>query len=426
MNQENEIEVLGFWWFLGHSEEKFPGQLKFKPNEGITLQIFLESNYELFRNQYKKYEIIYGCAGNQIYTLVSCFQIGHSANSASNIFYHTFDADLLVSHNIKYFESINDFQFCRLITKMDNTLKFFETTDSYTHSQEITEESTIHFIEETPQQIEFDVDDNLRGIIYIGSGNSISRREKTFNIKGEVSFSIESKNNSLIHLKTLEKEMDNLRIFFSIVMQGVCIYDEIETSTPDLPYNFHLYKQDTYEEASKRFMMFDLKTVQNKISDILKNWFQLCKAIPEAINLFYNVYTSTKFYEYHFRDTYVALEGLFQWKKSCDTDGKNVITILLNDILKSDDKRNNIPSFVKIVDGFPKWSVIARNNRHFQTHLNKEKYANDIVANTELLRIMRKMQAIFLFYILEELGLSDTEIERSFRKTGTHFSPFLL
>ena len=29
MNQENEIEVLGFWWVLGHSEDRFPGILKY-------------------------------------------------------------------------------------------------------------------------------------------------------------------------------------------------------------------------------------------------------------------------------------------------------------------------------------------------------------------------------------------------------------
>jgi ApeA N-terminal domain 1 len=421
MNQENEIEVLGFWRFLGNSEEKFPGQLKFKPNEGITLEIFHENNYELFSwNQYRKCEIIYGCAGNQIYTLVNCIQIGHSA---SKMFYHTFDADLLVSHNTKYFESMNDFQFCRLITKMDNTLKFFETTDSYTHSQEITEESTKHFIEETPKQIEFDVDDTLRGLIYIGSGNSTSRREKTFNIKGEVSFSIESKNNSLIHLRTLEKEMDNLRMFFSIVMQGVCIYDEIDAYIPDSPNNFHLFQQNMHGETSKRFMMFDLKTVQKKISLILKNWFQLCKEIPEVINLFYNVYSSTQFYEYHFRDTYAALEGLFVWKFQRKTNGNTIIS--LTNELK--DREDSLPTFFRIIINYKKWSQTVGINRDFQVHLNKGRYSdNDLLSNIELLKLMRKMQAIILVHILDYLGFIDSEIENIFRRTEMHFLPKLL
>ena len=46
MTTENELEVMGFWWILGHDETKFPGVLKYSKEHGTTLEIFQNEKHE--------------------------------------------------------------------------------------------------------------------------------------------------------------------------------------------------------------------------------------------------------------------------------------------------------------------------------------------------------------------------------------------
>ena len=425
MNQENEIEVLGFWWVLGHSEDRFTGILKYSKEKGAILQILCDKEHKEFRNNYKRYDIIYGVADNKVFTLYHCTKTGFSF---SGLNYYSFESEYLFVHNSNYLENAQDVVFNRIDVRMSNTNNFFRGFQIFNVKEEHgeTNDTGKYTIDYNLKQIGFNINDNLTGKKRTGYNHNEQFSEKTFSIEGKIWFCIESNDESLVSIHLLLDKMNDLRMFFSIVVQGITVYDEVVGKRFDFEQDMKIYLSDNFDEAfaSRRFTIFDYFKVNEKLPSILERWFYLTQEIPEVINLFYHTYTSTQFYEYHFRDTYVAVEGLFQWKKNCDTEKKNVISILLNDVLKSEEKRNNIPTFVKIVDGFPAWSEVARNNRHFHTHLNKNKYADKIVDNKELLKLMRKMQAIILFYLLEELGLSDSEIESAFRKLELHFLPF--
>ena len=82
MNQENEIEALGFWWVLGHSEKKCAGQLKYSAENGALLQIFQNERHEQFDEWNERYDIIYGIGDGKVYTLYNSIQI---ASSSSNV-----------------------------------------------------------------------------------------------------------------------------------------------------------------------------------------------------------------------------------------------------------------------------------------------------------------------------------------------------
>lgn len=423
MNQENEIEVLGFWWVLGHSEDRFTGILKYSKENGAVLQILCDKDYKEFWNNYKRYDIIYGVADNKVFTMYHCSKAG---SSFSGLNYYSFNTEYLFVHNVNYLENGEDVAFNRIDVRMNNTNDFFRGFQIFNVEKEYgeTNDTGKYTIDYNLKQIGFNIDDTLTGNIRTGYNQNEQFSEKTFSIEGKIWFCIESNDKSLISIHHLLDKMNYLRIFFSIVVQGMTVYDEVIGKRFDFEQDMKIYLRNEFGEACRRFTIFDYNKVDKNFSSILEKWFYLTQEIPEVINLFYHTYTSTQFYEYHFRDTYVAIEGLFQWKKNCDTQSKNVISILLTDILILKEKRDNIPTFVKIVDGFSKWSEIARNNRHFQSHLNKNKYADKIVDDKELLKLMRKMQAIILFYILQELGLSDDEIETSYRKLEGYFLPF--
>lgn len=417
---ENNIEVLGYWWFEGYPNKRFPGLLKFNQSEGGVLKVFYDTDNDDSINPYQKYDIINGLFENKLFTLVNCRFLGFSMNRIS---YCTFEINLIISDNVEQCISCaEELKFSGLNARMENTNRFFERIDAYEFSREVVGENQTFLLTETPQKISFDVNETLVGSISLGMNYEASRRNKLFNVAGAILFSIQTKDNSLIKLGILEKEMNNLRIFFSVVMQGVCVYNQLSVDKPSYAFSCDLYKQNTFGEASSRFMLFDLRLVESRISSILTTWFRLCREIPEVLSLFYSGYTPSSFYEYHFRDSYVALEGLFQWKMKKKTEGQMVARVLVNEITKSEDRRNNIPKFVEIVKNVTVWGDVVRKNRHYQMHLDKD-YADDIVGRDELLKLTRKIQAVILCYLLIEVGLTDGEIERAFSMNEKYFSP---
>lgn len=418
---ENDIEVLGYWWFEGYPNKRFPGLLKFNQSEGGVLKVFYDTDNDDSIKPYQKYDIINGLFENKLFTLVNCRFIGLSMNRIS---YCTFEINLIIYDNVEQCISCaEELKFSGLNARMENTNRFFERIDAYEFSREVVGENQKFLLTETPQKISFDVDETLGGSISLGMDYEVSRIDKLFNVAGAILFSIQTKDNSLINLEILENEMNNLRIFFSVVMQGVCVYNQLSVDKPSYSFSCGLYKQNTFGEASSRFMLFDLRLVESRISSILTTWFRLCREIPEVLSLFYSAYTSSSFYEYHFRDSYAALEGLFQWKMKEDTENKMVVNILANEITRPKERRENIPTFGKVVKGVGKWGDVARKNRHYQMHFNKTKYADDIVGRYELLKLTRKMQAVILCHLLIEVGLTDGEIERAFSMNEKYFSP---
>ena len=420
MNQENEIEVLGFWWVLGHSEDRFPGILKYSKENGTVLQILCDRDYKEFWDYNKRYDIIYGVADNMTFTMYHCSQAG---SSESGVNYYSFRSEYLFVHNTNYLENGEDMAFNRIDVRMNNTNDFFRGFQIFNVEKEYgeTNDTGKYTIDYNLKQIGFNINDKLTGNIRTGYNQNEQFSEKTFSIEGKIWFCIESNDNSLISIHLLLDKMNYLRIFFSIVVQGMTVYDEVVGKRFDFEQDMKIYLRNDFGEPFRRFTIFDYDKVNEKFSSILERWFHLTQEIPEVINLFYNTYTSTNFYEYHYRDTYVALEGLYRWKLKRNTSG-NIVPGLLNTI---NSKKDIFPIFLKIVENYKIWGETARKNRVYLTHLNEEISTNDLVDNVGLLKLMRKMQAIILFYILEELRLSDDEIETSFRKLETYFLPFI-
>jgi hypothetical protein len=414
MNQENEIEVLGFWWVLGHSEEKFPGLLKYSKTNGIKLEIFQNEPHEKFNH--KVHDIIVGLVGSQNYTLLSSRNSGHKSSLATNsVEYYTFESSTLVECAIP---NKHSFCFNSMNILMENTYNFFGGFESYNIDFEDYDrhlENTI--ITPNHQQVDFNINELLKGSI---DTKNIIRQGKSFEIIGQVWFNVESKDKSLVPFNTLLEQMNYFRIFFSLIMQGICIYDKMTVHNSIIERGINVYLKNTFGATSKRFMMFDYSDVKDNFSTVLENWFRLSREIPEVLNLFYNTYTSTSFYEYHFKEIYVALEGLYKWKFNSDTNG-DLVPSFINPLMI--ERKIAFPTFCKIVNNYKIWGDIARKNRIFHMHLEKIKHKDDLVDNVGLLQLMRKIQAIILFYILEELGFSDEEIEAVFRRLEVHFIP---
>ena len=417
MTIENELEVMGFWWILGYDETKFPGVLTYSKENGTTLKIFQnEKHEEIYWDN--NYDIISGVADTKIFTLYKSSLI---ASSSSRINYYTFRPELLLCGSF-YLEYKEDLKFSKITSEINNTIQWFRRFNSFQIETKVKTEEHINInIKIKPLQIDFNISDSLTGYIYAGYTNSNRSFDQSFRINGTICFGIESKDKSLIEYHILSQKMNVVRIFFSILFGSICTYEEQFLKRPEFDTSLRLYTRNSFGESAVDYALFEFEDVEDTFGNILENWFQLQENIPEVISLFYNSFTANQFYEYHFRESYIALEGIFQWKKNQDTQNKHIINILLNELMRT--KKDTVSDFEEIVKDYKRWGEVARRNRHFQTHLNKIKYVDDIVDTQDLFTLNKKILAIVLFYILEGLGFSDEQINNVFKKHKHNFLP---
>lgn len=410
MHVELEIDVLGFWWIPEHSETKWPGRLTFSKSEGGVLEIFQNEKHEEFEWN-KTYQTIRGSANNEAFTLYRAIQVNKRKQSPSGLTYYTFKSDIIVS-GLFYLENKEDLCFNEIGAKFSNTDKWFrqfrayETNDIFEDNNPV---STI--IKYEPKKIPFFINDVLEGSI--SNGVNISNSINSFGSTKSIWFNITSKDNTLTRFEDLMINLNRLRMLFSILWGGKCIYEDLRVECSDLKNLGQLHLRNSFGEPSKGYILFKFEDFENRLGEIIEKWFSICEKMPEVVNLLYTTYTANPIYDYHFRESYIALEGLYQWKFKKDTP-ENVISPLVQSFM-------HISQFAEIIGDYKKWWRVAKNNRHYQMHLNKIKYANDIVSTSDLVKLMRKIEAIILCHILKELGFSDNEINQVFTKVEKRF-----
>lgn len=410
MSEELEIDVLGFWWIPEHSETKWPGRLKFSKSEGGILEIFQNEQHKEFE-KHKTYQTIRGSANGEGFTLYRSILYNSTQNQPNGVSYYRFKSDSIVAGQF-YLENEKDFRFSELGVKLSNVNEWFRQFKPYQIKNifEKNEHKSTN-INYSLKEIEFRINNQLKGSIAVGVNlyDSIDK----FNTSKQLWFNIITEDKSLISYEVLVKNMSLLRSFFSIILGGKCIYEDLRVERSDLRNLGRLYLRNSFGEPSKGYVLFEFDDFENRLSEIIEKWFHVCEEMPEVIDLLYTTYTAKPIYDYHFRESYIALEGLYHWKLKKDTP-ENVISPLVQPFM-------HISKFAEIIGDYKKWWRVAKNNRHYQMHLNKTKYANDIVSISDLVKLMRKIEAIILCHILKELGFSDNEINQVFTKVENRF-----
>ncbi|RDB07319.1 ApeA N-terminal domain 1-containing protein [Runella aurantiaca] len=413
MNEELEIDVLGFWWIPEHSETKWPGRLTFSKSEGGILEIFQNEQHKEFE-KHKTYQAIRGSANGEGFTLYRATLYNSTQNQPNGISYYRLKSDTIVAGQF-CLENEEDFQFSELGVKLSNINEWFRQLKAY-EVKDVSDKNTLlsTTIQYSSEAITFSINDLLEG--RISTGFNLHHSINDFNASKQLWFNIISKDKSLIPYETLMKKINFLRVFFSVVLGGKCVYEQLRIERSDLKsvYNIgRLYSRNSFGPPSKGYVLFELEDLENRLGEVIEKWLHICEEMPEVINLLYTTYTAKPIYDYHFRESYIALEGLYHWRLEKDTP-ENVISPLVQPFM-------HISKFGEIIGDYKKWWKVAKNNRHYQMHLNKIKYANDIVSTSDLVKLMRKMEAIILCHILKELGFSDGEINQVFTKVEKRF-----
>lgn len=411
MNEELEIDVLGFWWIPEHSETKWPGRLTFSKSEGGVLEVFQDEKHEELE-WHKTYQTIRGSANGEAFTLYKSTQFNKIQKNGLS--YYKLKTDTIVSGHF-YLENEGDFKFSELGVKFSNVDEWFRQLKAY-EVKDVSDKNTLlsTTIQYSTGKITFAINDLLEGCI--STGFNLHHSINDFNTRKQLWFNIISKDKSLISYRVLMKHMGLLRVFFSIIFGGRCVYEELRVERSDLKNIDNigkLYIRNSFGKPSKGASLFEFENFKNRLGEIIEKWFNICEEMPEVINLLYTTYTANPIYDYHFRESYIALAGLYTWKTGLDNKG-HIIPSLINSFL-------HIPKFAEIVKGYKDWHDIARINRNFQIHLNKNKLDNSIIDTPELVKLMRKIEAIILCHILKELGFSDNEINQVFTKVETRF-----
>ena len=411
MDNELEIDVLGFWWILDNIDKKWPGRLTFSKSEGGVLEVFQDEKHEELQWD-RTFHVIKGEANGGMFTLYKPIHFNSIKNN--NQSYYKFKTDTIVLGGY-YVNGEDDFKFSELGVKLSSIDEWFRGLIAYKVNnfigKDMPESITIEYFNES---IIFSIDNLLEGSI--STLSNLHQSLSTFSTSKQIWFNVTSKDKSLIHYSYLMKKINYLRVFFSLFLGGVRVFEQLRVENSDKKLEKQvskLYIKNSFGKPSNGYTLFEFEEFRERLSEFIEKWYRLCEEMPEVVNLFYRTYTANPIYDYHFRECYIALEGLYQWKFKQDTKG-NIISPLVQPFI-------HIPEFKKIIGEYKKWWEVAKNNRHYQMHLNKNRYGNNILSTPELVKLMRKIESIILCHILRELGFSDDEINQVFFKVSNRF-----
>lgn len=412
-----KIDVLGFWWVAGLPDTRYSGRLTHSDENGTLLRLYSEERDSLDINE-KNIDFIIGLAGNDCFTLYSCFQTG---SNFSRINYRSFTCNKLFRGPFA-FDSIKDLRFRRVsfqLSLAQDWMWGFHSVD-VTHTNE--KRISIRLV---PKEIKAKLSNELVAVIYAGYSYKHGYNN-SFHVNRNIWFNLYTKSGSYVPNEELLNAAENFRQLISIIVKGECEFENISLLKKGSKYNrkeFEIYRMSGTERSTRGSYLIDFENYEDRLGRIIIKWFNLYEAIPETLNLFYTVYTTKRHYEHHYRDTFVALEGFHQWQVVSKKTSLNHFSKNEDVILKLTDSFISLPTLKIILDNHPHWINSAVDNRHFQTHLNKSRYANKVVDLFELMRLMRKIQAVLLCNILRELDFSDNDIENCLQRTVWHFKP---
>ena len=213
MDNELEIDVLGFWWILDNIDKKWPGRLTFSKSEGGVLEVFQDEKHEELQWD-RTFHVIKGEANGGMFTLYKPIHFNSIKNN--NQSYYKFKTDTIVLGGY-YVNGEDDFKFSELGVKLSSIDEWFRGLIAYKVNnfigKDMPESITIEYFNES---IIFSIDNLLEGSI--STLSNLHQSLSTFSTSKQIWFNVTSKDKSLIHYSYLMKKINYLRVFFSLFL----------------------------------------------------------------------------------------------------------------------------------------------------------------------------------------------------------------
>lgn len=307
----DRFEINGEWFLPSNKDYRIHGVLTFDPQDGIVLELYGSLNGDHFFPEFKDQEIILGLTSDsKQVTMYNCYM---TKSGGATLVTNGESGKPSTTYSIRYLliglhvDKSDDLKFTQISSEIFN-LGEWVGISGFKHQFDPEKiknhEITVEYI--LPEQIEFEIDDNTKGLFnFVASTPSLSRYQKAATISQKVEFQVNS---------TTEKNIDDLLSYIFTFQNFLTLSFYKSTYPLSIALSGERHKDDygngnVYNKKIKLFfssrnfklkdkpqsdleMFFDYERIKDNFPTIIKNWYLKHDLLDPAFNLvfeqFYN------------------------------------------------------------------------------------------------------------------------------------------
>lgn len=427
-----EFEYKGIWWLPNEPEKQISGILRFKPNEGATLDLI-----EDFGNEIVEPEVILGVSsdGKNI-TLYKCFKTKSSFSIPgfqTSLFYATFV--FIGAH----FRRPEDIKFKSISVHYSHLDEWVNISGFDIQRDSDKEEILIKY--RRPKSIQTKIDDGLKILmVFKPTWSIIVQKEVTIKQKTEIR--IETPEDKPFEYYC--KVMYHIQNFLSLgIVKPVYPLDIVGTTEANNPPVEIYYRSPEIPKAPvhPHDMLFTFKDISGRFEVFLKNWFEKANILKPVFDLYFGtLYNPRMYLQHQFLSLIQAIEVYhrrkFEGKYLSDEDykpiykkfeevvnGLDVESSFKNSLKRKLEYGNEYSLRRRLKDLFREYQDILNNFiddrratfidkivhvRNYLTHYSKKE--EKVVDRKELYHMIQQLKIIVQICLLSELGFNLEEI----------------
>ena len=452
----NNFELKGEWFLPINREKRVHGVLRYSPEEVIELELYGNLQSDNFFSELKNEEIILGTTteGDQV-TILNCVVNQYTAR----LIYNGELGKTKTIYLAEYFlvgthsDKIENLKFTQIKSEIFNLGQWVGIrgfSDSYPSTSK---DKEIIVKYKLPEPVEFDIDDNTKGIFNFSVTQSeVIHHRKNFNISEKVEFQVVS---------TIEKSIDDLLSYIRKFQNFLILSLYKNTYILSVSLSGDRYKNDygnanIYNKKIKLYfysrniklnektqiaqqMGFDYLRIKNNFPTIIKNWYSEYELLESAFNLFFaQFYNDNTFIINTFLNLAQSAETFHRIKhnkkKILKEDDLKIQKYLLSVVKEEEYKKwlqhkfklgNNLTLDDRLTEITEKYSnkildkilfdkkkfvIDVKNSRHYYTHYSK-KNKKKALEGKELFYLAEKLKIILAYAFLSEIGFSKEDLD---------------
>jgi len=447
-------EYKGNWWLPDNIDKKMMGILRYSPNEGFELEVigaFMELQDIFSKSQNP--EIIQGTSSEgKIITLYKCYISRRTISSSESCTTKFKPANIFIGMHFD-----KEIKFKKFIINYSN-LDEWVNIDGFSISDPSTGELQITY--KIPDDIIVPVNENYElSITFSVEGPNWSIVQKESCIKQITHITIESKKDTPIaEYEEMMYKIRNLlslgvgKPIYALAIIGqtekclFCekprrIYNDIE-----IYYNFDEIP-DKLESIIPQNMLFNFKNISKSFELFIKNWFNKSEVLAPVFDLYFSViYNPNLYLDTKFLNEVQALESYHRRKETTEKydvspeehkvrmenilcsipiDYKNWLSKKLlysNEVSLRQRLKEIIVMHKEIAEKYignkdqqKEFISSVVTTRNYLTHFDEEQ-EHKRAKGQNLLIIIDKLKILIKACLLEEMGMSNSEIVKLFNK----------
>lgn len=437
----------GNWFLPDKPDNVVAGTLTFEFDKSTRLELLGSLNGKSFKSIEADIILGFTTGGKQI-TLFKCYESNRTMSFPGQ---PTSIWDIIFTIEGGHFSKTEDLKFHSMATSFHNLNEWLAISGFKTSLPNFLKyKSNVTYT--LPKQIDFDIDDNVKGQFNFTFKPPPIGFNYEINLKQTSQYIVTTKENEL-GLEQLLKYMASFQNFLTLGTYEASFPLKIMLQSKDVtevingknyPTNYNLFYNVSLSPYSNRpkilwEFLFNYQDIKRNYKRIIKKWYHSSNEIEPVLNLLMETfYQRGSFNENKFLNMAQALETFHRRRRKNNILTEKQHEKRINEILKSIPikhkdfingrlihsnepslhmrldslfKEFNTKTFSKIVTDKDKFIKQTKDSRNFYTHYDK-KMGKKALKGAELFYLTERLKVILVSAVLSETGFSYDLIEK--------------